>query len=126
MRSFSQRAIPNGPSSDPNSIGNMAVEKGYITSSDLDAAVRIQQERLPLGRILVDMGKITDDELSDLLFEQKVRRGEIRDVEVITQHERLKMHRKIREVRSGLKEIKEDAKRAAATFFTATTVGRAK
>jgi phage-related protein len=104
----------------------MAVEKGYITSSDLDAAVRIQQERLPLGRILVDMGKITDDELSDLLFEQKVRRGEIRDVEVITQHERLKMHRKIREVRSGLKEIKEDAKRAAATFFTATTVGRAK
>jgi hypothetical protein len=126
MRSLFTYSSSNGPSADPNSIGNMAVEKGYITSGDLEAAVSIQQERLPLGRILVDMGKLTDDDLNDLLFEQKVRRGEIEDVEIITQHERLKMHRKIREVRSGFKEIKEDAKRAATAFFDTAHAGRMK
>lgn len=105
------------PETDPSSIGNLAIELGYITLDELRVAVRVQQQRLPLGRILVDMGKLTEEQLDDLLFEQQVRRGEIKDKTVITQRQRAKMRRKMTQIKDGFKEMGAETKRFTDTLF---------
>jgi len=61
---------------DPCSLGNLAIERGYITSEDLEQALKVQKERLRIGELLVEMGKLNQDQLDELLMEQKIKRGE--------------------------------------------------
>jgi hypothetical protein len=115
-----KRAVPL-PEDDPTSIGNLAIERGYITSQDLLEAVMVQQKRLPLGEILVEMGKLTKDQLRDLIFEQQVRRGEITDKNQIIEFERQKMHRQLGKVREGFQEVRRELKKlSASVLYTAS------
>lgn len=119
------KAVSYVPEADPSSIGNLAIELGYITMDELRAAVKVQQQRLPLGRILVEMGKLTEEQLEDLLFEQQVRRGEIRDRTAITQYQRKKMRRKMTQIKDGFKEMRVDTKRLTDSLFGATQAMKA-
>lgn len=62
------------PYKDPTSIGNLAIAKGYATAEQVDLALRKQEERQPLGAILVEQGVLSEPQLSELLVEQEVRR----------------------------------------------------
>jgi hypothetical protein len=108
------------PQDDPNSIGNIAVERGYITRFELDEAMRAQQARLPLGEILIEMGKLTRHELEELLFEQKIRRGEVKDREEIIRFERRKSRTRIRLMQDGFKEVRDDVRKLATTVMAAS------
>ena len=96
------------PEEDPNSIGNLAVEKGFITQEDLTRAVTIQKERLPLGEILIDMGKLSRDQLEELLFEQDVRKGNVKDRKKILQFEKKKRHLRIQKMKDGFADVRQD------------------
>ena len=55
-------------------FGNIAVEKGFVTAEQLDEALRIQAEEdiskgehRPIGRILLNEGHITLQQVSDVL-----------------------------------------------------------
>ncbi len=113
------KSATSTPETDPSSIGNLSVEMGYVTLDELQEAVAIQQRRLPLGKILVEMGTLTEDELDDLLFEQRVRRGEIKDKSVITQHQRVKKHRGVAKIKDGLKEMQAETRRISDLYFVA-------
>lgn len=77
------------PGEDPNSIGNLAVELGYMTK----------------------------DQLEDVLFEQRVRRGEITDKDKMIEHQRARQRRKVRQIRDGFRELREDSKRFSEALF---------
>jgi hypothetical protein len=62
------------PYNDPTSIGNLAIEKGYATLEQVAKAIRKQEERQPLGKILVDQGVLTELQLAELLIDQETRR----------------------------------------------------
>jgi hypothetical protein len=62
------------PYQDPTSIGNLAIQKGYATQEQVTAAIQRQEERLPLGKILVEQGVLTEVQLDELLIEQEVKR----------------------------------------------------
>jgi len=66
---------PLDPFLDPDSFGNIALEKQYITSDDLRDAIQQQEKRLPLGEILVLQGKLTLEQRDDILLEQDRRRA---------------------------------------------------
>lgn len=63
------------PFNDPFSIGNLAISHGYATQDQIAEAVREQQERLPLGQILMSRNIITADQLEELLHIQDVARA---------------------------------------------------
>lgn len=111
------KAESYAPETDPSSIGNLAVELGYITQEELKAAIQAQQQRLPLGKILVDMGKLTEEQLDDLLFEQRVRRGEVKDKVLITQHQRSKLRRKMVQLKNGFREMSSETKQLTNSLF---------
>ena len=72
---------------DPNSLGNILIEFGYVTPDVLEKAIKIQKSQSLLGRILVNMkpeeGGITEEQLEEALLEQKVRRRKARPLDVI-------------------------------------------
>jgi ASC-1-like (ASCH) protein len=105
--------ISKTPERDPWSIGNLALKRGYITQDDLSEAVRIQKERLPLGEILMEMGKLTKDQLDELLFEQKVLRGEISKGDQI-KFERKKLKHQLEALTSNFKEVRSQAQEMGA------------
>jgi hypothetical protein len=62
------------PRKDPMSIGCLAIAKGYATYEQVEAAVKKQEERHPLGEILVEQGVLTIFQLDELLIEQEIAR----------------------------------------------------
>jgi len=62
------------PEADPSSIGNLALELGYITQDQLKEALAIQEQRMALGDILVDRKMLTLYQRDELLLEQRYRR----------------------------------------------------
>ena len=70
------------PYTDPTSIGNLAIEKGYATKEQVDLAVKKQEERQPLGMILVEQGILTEVQLAELLIDQESRRGRLGPTQV--------------------------------------------
>jgi len=120
------KKVGHTPEDDPSSIGNLAIELGYITQAELKDAVGVQQQRLPLGQILVDMGKLTAAQLEDLLFEQRVRRGEITDKSLMAQHERSRLRRKVGEIRDGFKEMSAETKKFSRSLFEVNLTARAR
>jgi len=103
---------------DPNSLGNLALERGFITEADLDAALNIQKERLQLGQLLVEMGKLTMDQLEELLLEQKIRRGEVKDPNILIQFERRKKKGRLVAMRQRFAEARADAESVTASITT--------
>lgn len=100
---FRKETKSTDPEVDRSSLGNLAVELGYCSEDELRRALRIQNERLPLGEILVEIGAIPRDYLDDLLIDQKVQRGEVPRVEVV-KHERSKKLKRLRELGQVFKE----------------------
>lgn len=94
----------NQAKGDKTSLGNILVDMGYITSEQLEEAIKIQKSQKLLGEVLVDeMKAITSDQLDEALFEQQLRRKKIRRDEI------LKLHAKRR--RRLLIRVDESAKR---------------
>lgn len=117
------RAAEVKPSENPDSIGNLAIEKGYITTDDLAEALRVQRERMKLGQILVDLGKLSEEQLDCLLLEQRLRKGEKVSHDDLRRHERKKLHRRIGGVTGAFKGMGEDA-RSLASSVTKSMNGR--
>ncbi len=62
------------PSDSDLLFGKIVVNRGFCTQAQIDAAVAIQsalKDRPPLGRILVDEGRITEDQHSQVLAFQR-------------------------------------------------------
>ena len=92
------------PHRDPTSIGNLAIAKGYATRAQVACAIQRQEERLPLGAILVEQGVLTEVQLDELLIEQEIRRKKLKPREASNlwkEHRRKKM----REVSGALHDV---------------------
>lgn len=63
------------PRQDPLSFGNIALAWGWISESDLDKALGVQEQRKPLGEILVELGVITPIQRDVILAEQDRRKA---------------------------------------------------
>lgn len=109
------------PAEDPDSFGNLAVEKGYITRDDLQEALTVQTERI--GEVLVRMGKLTEEQLDCLLIEQRVRKGETISADEMRRHERKKLRRRIGAVTGVFKGMGDEA-RSLASSVTESMNGR--
>lgn len=100
--------------SDPNSIGNLAIEMGWCTLNDITEALAVQRKRLRLDQILVDLGKLTEEQRDDLWIEQRIRRGKKVSAEELRKHERRKFHRRVSAVTERFREAGAEAKSTAA------------
>lgn len=109
------------PAEDPDSFGNLAVEKGYITRDDLEQALTVQTERL--GEVLLRMGKLTEEQLECLLLEQRTRKGEKISAEELRKHERKKLRRRIGAVTNVFEDMGNEA-RGLASSVTESMNGR--
>ncbi len=118
---FSRNGIEDvPPESNPDSIGNLAIEKGYITTDDLAEALKVQRERMQLGQILLEMyreskGKrgLSEEQLECLLLEQRLRKGEKISHDDLRRHERKKLHRRIGAVTGTFKNMGAEARNLA-------------
>ena len=119
------------PDIDPNSIGNMAIEKGWITRDVLSEALRMQRKLLAqdtgpversrwlqIGHILVDAGYITDEQRDELVMEQRIRKGEKISYEEMRCYEKRKLRRRINGVSERVKEAGTEARNFAALMTT--------
>jgi len=102
--SLLNRVNGSDPRQDPTSIGNLAVSKGYSTLSQVVEALDKQEERLPLGELLVEAGALTHAQLEELLLEQEIIRKRLspKKAAKLTQQRR---REKMREVSAGLKDV---------------------
>jgi len=103
---------------DPLSIGNLAVTNNIITQEDLTEAVNVQRKRLRIGQILIDMGKLSEPQLEELLLEQKIKRGEIDDSEAIIQFEQSRRRKRLKAMQKSFAEAGTQAKE-----FTESVLG---
>lgn len=99
------------PFVDPLSIGNLAISQGYATAEQISDALREQQERLPLGEILVSNDVITSDQLDELLHLQDVARAPSPSAVTILELER--QERKAKETTLSLESMTAAANRFA-------------
>jgi hypothetical protein len=104
---------------DPHSMGNLAIEKGYITEEDLREALKVQKERLKLGDILVEMGKLTFSQRDELLMEQSILRGEVSDKKILLKYETTRKRNRLEQMKQKFSEARGDAKEVTASI-TAT------
>ena len=103
---------PLDPSQDPSSIGNLAIRKGYATRQQVIAAAQKQEERQPLGQILIEAGVLTSVQLEELLIEQEIERrhmNERQESKLI----RKKKREKLSEVTRGLHDVAASLQLAA-------------
>ncbi len=77
-RLFGSRSCVS-PVDDPNSFGNIALQRGYITKADLERALRTQETQAPLGEVLVGMGVLTELQKEEILHEQLLLNAEPKD-----------------------------------------------
>lgn len=92
------------PYRDPTSIGNLAIQKGYATAEQVEIALKKQEERQPLGKILVEQGVLTEVQLDELLIEQEIKRRKLSSREAAKLWADFRRS-KMREVTSGLQEV---------------------
>jgi len=72
----SKRRHRQTPEEDPTSIGNVLIEMGLCKQVDVDSALQLLQEK-KMGEALLDLGKISSDQLNLALAKQKALRGEL-------------------------------------------------
>jgi len=58
-------------------LGDILVDRGIVNEATLQEALQ-QQEKPPLGQILTEMGAISNQQLDEVITEQKVQREEIK------------------------------------------------
>lgn len=92
------------PYTDPLSIGNLAIQRGYATKEQVLAAVKEQETRLPLGEILIEHGVLTILQLEELLMEQDIRRQGMNEYEIF-KYIKKKRHERMKDVISGLRVL---------------------
>jgi hypothetical protein len=92
------------PYRDPTSIGNLAVLRGYATFEQVAAALKKQEERQPIGKILVEQGVLTEVQLEELLIEQEIKRKRLNTREAAKLWSEFR-HDKMREVTKGLRDV---------------------
>jgi membrane protein involved in colicin uptake len=92
------------PHRDPTSIGNLAIQKGYATQDQVSVALKKQEERQPLGRILVEQLVLTNAQLEELLMDQEVLRKKLSPVKAAKLIKK-KRREKMREVSGLLKDV---------------------
>jgi hypothetical protein len=79
------------PEDDKTSIGNAAIELGYVTADDLKNALHAQRDPKsayhahPLGEVFVHLGVLRPYQLERLLIHQKVGRRQITKAEAAKQ-----------------------------------------
>ncbi len=81
VHNFNERLIQDVfPEKRPLKIGEILIELGYITPSQLDRCLQKQKEihifdykHKLLGEIMIDIGIITEEQLREALAEQKIR-----------------------------------------------------
>jgi hypothetical protein len=94
------------PYHDPTSIGNLAVQKGYATRAQVLTALKRQEERLPLGEILVEQGILTVGQLEDLLMEQEIMRRRM-TAKQAAQYVKSKRREQVKELTRHLRSVTE-------------------
>jgi len=99
---------------DPNSFGNIAIEKGFITQKELEQVLKLQEARL--GEILVKEGMLTSDQRDEIFIEQKIRKGEKVSPDQLRVVERKKMRRHLQEVTDCFKEASSNARETASAI----------
>ena len=99
------------PFHDPLSIGNLAISKGYATPDDVRSALKKQEQRLPLGEILVEDGILTRLQLEELLHEQRLMRAKNKNhaTKMVLEHQR---HR-IQDMTDAFKDLTATVKEFA-------------
>lgn len=99
------------PFHDPLSIGNLAISKGYATPEEVRSALKKQEQRQPLGEILVEDGVLTRVQLEELLHEQQLMRAKNRNhaTKMVLEHQR---HR-IQDVTNAFKDLTATVKEFA-------------
>lgn len=70
---FRKKLTPGAP--DPDSFIAILVERQYVTSADLEEALRRQEMAKPVGDILVDMGVLTEFQKEEIIVEIARRHG---------------------------------------------------
>lgn len=102
------RRLLNGskkdPKTDPTSIGNLAIAKGYATEDQVRQAVEFQETKMPLGEILVERGILTESQLEELLLDQEVMRQRMTDLEA-SKFFFSRKREKMQEVTHGLQDV---------------------
>lgn len=93
---FSQQVPPGDyvrAAEDETSIGNILIELGHVTQGQLSEAVEVQRSRVPeLGGVLIELGFINPEQLDEALLRQRILRGKASKKE-ITEYERRKRKR---------------------------------
>lgn len=92
------------PQDDVTSIGNLAVSKKAVTKEQLSIALTLQEESFPLGQVMLNHRMISEDQLKDLLLEQKLRRNKFRTHTVTTLYVQ-RARERIRDVSGLLREV---------------------
>ena len=98
------QGFKSDPRQDPMSIGNLAISRGYATQDQISHALKKQEERLPLGEILVENGVLTHGQLEELLLEQEISRNRLSPVKA-ARLVRKRRREKMSEVTQGFKEV---------------------
>lgn len=90
---------------DKNSLGNILLDLGYISSDDLEKAIRIQRSQMKLGQILVrELEVLTEEQLEEALVEQRIRQGKARHRETAA-HYSQKKKQLVRQIETGLDKL---------------------
>lgn len=108
---------------DPNSIGNMALAKGWITEEDLREALTVQRERFKLGEILVELGKLSAEQRDELLIEQRLARGEKVTSTELHKFERSKLHNRVKTLKTRFQEVGAEARELAVSVAAVVAKG---
>ena len=90
---------------DRTSLGNILVKRGYATPAQITYAIGRQlMAAPPLGKILIEMGAITLEQLDEALYEQRRLRGETTNRDDVT-HQLTQQARGMAQVSRELTEI---------------------
>lgn len=99
---------------DGSSLGHVLLELGYCDTTSLYEALAEQSEDTPrLGRVLVDRGIITEEQLEHALTRQRVLRGQV-DPSELVQFGAAKRREALREMTDRLRDAADSATLLAA------------
>lgn len=86
---------------DPNSIGSILKEWGYVTEDELEKAVKVQKSERTFSQILIEVtdGRLTDEQVGEAFMEQKIRKGKAtrREISVFNSKKKRRLVQQIQE-----------------------------
>lgn len=83
---------PPAPDQDPTSLGRMLVDSGALSPEDLDFALQIQAQRRDerLGHLLVELGLVDPGIVESTLVMQMAKRGNGRELRAAVDYAQLR------------------------------------